>query len=390
MLLTMPNPPTPSESTAPVHVIGAGPGGLATAAALARRGVRAVVVEKSPDVGASWRGHYERLRLHTTRRWSSLPGLPLPRSAGRWVARDDFVAYLEEYARHHRIDLAAGVEVFRIERAAETGDWSLTATGGRRLRASAVVVATGFNHTPHVPDWPGADGFAGELVHARSYRAPEPYRDRDVLVVGTGNTGAEIAAELAASGAGNVWLAVRTPPHIMRRATLGWPSQANAILCRRLPVGLVDRGARLLARTLPDLGPHGLPRPEAGLYTRVRQGAIPVLDRGLVRAVKRGRVRPVAALTAFEGERALLADGSELRPDVVIAATGYRRGLEPLVGHLGLLDGSGRPLVHGKQSHPAAPGLHFIGYTNPISGTLRELGYDAPKIATAVADHVTR
>ncbi|RMI29562.1 flavin-containing monooxygenase [Streptomyces triticirhizae] len=388
----MPNPPTPSESIAPVHVIGAGPGGLATAAALAERGIRAVVVEKSPDVGASWRGHYERLRLHTTRRWSALPGLPIPRSAGRWVRRDDFVAYLEEYARHHRLDLAAGVEVFRVERpdgpGADAGDWLLSATGGRRLRASAVVVATGFNHTPHVPDWPGAADFAGELSHARSYRAPAHFRGRDVLVVGAGNTGAEIAAELSEAGAGNVWLSVRTPPHILRRSTLGWPSQASAILARRLPVGLVDRAARPLARLLPDLTEQGLPRPEVGLYTRVQQGAIPVLDRGLVRAVKRGRVRPVAAVASFEGERVLLADGAELRPEVVIAATGYRRGLEPLVGHLGLLDGQGRPLVHGRQTHPAAPGLYFTGYSNPISGTLRELGRDAPRIAAAVADRI--
>ncbi|MDT0268220.1 NAD(P)/FAD-dependent oxidoreductase [Streptomyces sp. DSM 44915] len=370
-------------------MIGAGPGGLATAAALAQRGVRAVVVEKSPDVGASWRGHYERLRLHTTRRWSGLPGLPIPRSAGRWVARADFVSYLEGYARHHRLDLAAGVEVFRIERAADEGGWTLAASGGRQLRASAVVVATGYNHTPRMPDWPGSADFTGELLHARGYREPTPYRDRKVLVVGAGNTGAEIAAELAESGAEQVWLSVRTPPHILRRATLGWPSQASAILCRRLPVGLVDRAARPVARLLPDLSAHGLPRPEAGLYTRVRQGAIPVLDRGLVRAVKRGRVRPVAAVAAFDGPLVRLTDDSELAPDVVIAATGYRRGLEPLVGHLGLLDGTGRPLVHGRETHPAAPGLHFTGYANPISGALRELGREAPRIAAAIAHHLT-
>ncbi|MFI7276043.1 flavin-containing monooxygenase [Streptomyces sp. NPDC049879] len=377
--------PTP---TAPVHVIGAGPGGLATAAALAGRGIRTVLVEKSGDVGASWRGHYDRLRLHTTRRGSALPGLPIPRSAGRWVRRDDFVRYLEVYARHHRLDLATGVEVFRVVREPERepdGGWLLEATAGRRLRASAVVVATGHNHTPWLPDWPGRDAFTGELLHASRYREPSPYAGRDVLVVGVGNTGAEIAADLAEGGAGRVRLAVRTPPHILRRSTLGWPAQASGILCRRLPVRLVDRLARPVERGLPDLTRYGLPRPATGLYSRVREGAIPVQDAGLVRAVKRGKVEPVGAVESFDGAEVRLADGTAITPEVVVAATGYRRGLEPLVGHLGLLDGRGRPLVHGRQTHPTAPGLYFTGYTNPISGMLRELARDAPKIAAAVA-----
>ncbi|MDT0343171.1 NAD(P)/FAD-dependent oxidoreductase [Streptomyces sp. DSM 44938] len=368
----------------PVHIIGAGPGGLATAAALADRGIRAVVLDKSGDVGASWRGHYDRLRLHTTRRWSSLPGMPIPRSAGRWVRRDDFVRYLEAYARYHRVDLAAGVEVSRVDRPGPDDDWVLHANGGRQLHASAVVVATGYNHTPHVPDWPGRDTFTGELLHAGAYREPSRYAGRDVLVVGAGNTGSEIAADLAAGGAARVRLAVRTTPHILRRATLGWPSQASAILCRRLPVRLVDRLARPVERMLPDLTEYGLPRPETGLYSRVREGAIPVLDVGLIRAVRQRKVEPVGAVVSFDGGKVTLADGETISPEVVIAATGYRRGLEPLVGHLGVLDGRGRPLVHGRDTHPAAPGLYFTGYANPISGALRELARDAPRIATAI------
>jgi putative flavoprotein involved in K+ transport len=388
--MDMPNNP---PSAPPVYVVGAGPGGLATAAALGQRGVRAVVVERSDDVAASWRGHYDRLRLHTTRRWSSLPGLPIPRSAGRWVRRDDFVRYLEAYARHHHIDLATGVTVARVDRAApspspEGGGWVLRANGGRELHASAVVVATGYNHTPLLPDWPGCDGFTGELLHASAYRDAGPYAARDVLVVGVGNTGAEIAADLAGGGAGRVRLSVRTAPHILRRTTLGWPAQASGVLCRRLPVGLVDRLARQLARTTPDLSEYGLPRPDTGLYTRVRQGAIPVQDTGktgLVRAVRRGQVEVVGAVSSFEGGKVVLADGEVISPEVVIAATGYRRGLEPLVGHLGILDGRGGPLVHGRETHPAAPGLYFTGYTNPISGALRELARDAPRIAAAIA-----
>lgn len=396
-----------SDTPSPVHVIGAGPGGLATAAALQARGVRAVLVEKSSDVGASWRRHYDRLRLHTTRRWSSLPGMPIPRSAGRWVPRDAFVAYLEAYARYHRLDLAAGVEVSRIDREdggtgseppgrkagrrdtggpeGTGGDWLLYANGGRKLRASAVVVATGYNHTPCLPDWPGREAFTGELLHAREYRDPGPYKGRDVLVVGAGNTGAEIAADLAGGGAQRVRLSVRTPPHVMRRSTLGWPSQASAVLVRRLPVGLVDRGARQLARLMPDLTEYGLPRPDTGLYTRVRQGAIPVLDTGMVRAVRKRQVEPVAAVESFDGDQVVLTDGETVSPDAVIAATGYRRGLEPLVGHLGVLDGQGRPLVHADRTHPGAPGLYFTGYSTPLSGMLRELSRDAPRIAAAIA-----
>ncbi|MDH6226447.1 NAD(P)/FAD-dependent oxidoreductase [Streptomyces sp. MJP52] len=380
----------------PVYVVGGGPGGLAAAQALRARGIRAVVLERSPRVGDSWRRHYDRLRLHTTRKRSSLPGLPMPRSFGRWPARDDMVRYLEGYAEHHGLEVVTGVEVSRLERAAgpsgsdgsdgSDGSWVLHATGGRRLTGSAVVVATGYNHTPRVPDWPGLDGFTGELLHACAYRSGAAFAGRDVLVVGAGNTGAELAVDLVENGAARVRLAVRTVPHIVRRSTAGWPAQNTAILVRRLPVRLVDRLARAMARvSLPDLSAHGLPRPDTGLYSRVREGAIPVQDAGLVDAVRRGRVEVVAAVDGFDGAEVLLADGSRITPEAVVAATGYVRGLEGLVGHLGVLDDRGLPTVHGPRSPRNAPGLFFTGFTTPISGTLRELARDAERLARAIA-----
>ncbi|MGW7099971.1 flavin-containing monooxygenase [Streptomyces sp. NPDC054838] len=385
----MPGVPTAPDLTTqprPVYVIGAGPGGLAAAAALRARGVRAVVVEKSDAVGASWRAHYDRLRLHTTRRLSGLPGLPLPRRFGRWVARENVVRYLEKYAEFHELELVTGVEVTRIERAADGAGWTLHASGGRELAAGAVVVATGFNHTPALPDWPGRAGYRGRLLHAAEYRHPAPYAGRDVLVVGVGNTGAEIAVDLAEGGAARVRLAVRTAPHIVRRSSAGWPAQRTGILVRRLPVRLVDRLGALVARaTVPDLSAYGLPRPTTGLYSRVHEGAIPVQDVGLIDAVRRGAVEPVAAVTAFDGAGVELADGSRITPDVVIAATGYRRALEGLVGHLGVLDGRGRPLAHGAGNPAGAPDLYFTGFTNPVSGMFREMALDAEKIAKVVA-----
>ncbi|WP_189264343.1 flavin-containing monooxygenase [Streptomyces fuscichromogenes] len=375
-----------SPTVTPVYVIGAGPGGLAVAYALRARGVRAVILEKSDDVGASWRRHYDRLHLHTTRRLSALPGLPMPRRFGRWVSRDDVVRYLEKYAEHHELEIVTGVEVSRVERSPDGEGWLVHASGGRELTGSAVVVATGFNHTPRIPDWPGRDGFGGEFLHAGAYRNAEPFAGRDVLVVGIGNTGAEIAVDLTEGGASRVRLAVRTVPHIVRRSTAGWAAQYNSILVRRLPTALVDRLARTMAKvSVPDLAAQGLPRPGTGLYSRVKQGSIPVLDVGLIDAVRQGKVEIVATVDGFEDGKVVLADGTRVSPDAVIAATGYSRALEGLVGHLDVLDDRGRPRAHGPRTPKNAQGLYFTGYTNPISGNFREMAIDAEKIAKAVA-----
>ncbi|MFE7034009.1 flavin-containing monooxygenase [Streptomyces sp. NPDC057621] len=374
-----------------MYVIGGGPGGLAAAHALRVQGVRAVVLEKSDRVGASWRRHYDRLRLHTTRRLSAMPGLPMPRSFGRWVSRDNVVRYLEKYAEHHELEIVTGVEVSRVERSADGTGWLLHATGGRELTGSAVVVATGFNHTPHVPDWPGRDGYTGEFLHAGEYRNPAPFAGQDVLVVGVGNTGAEIAVDLVEGGASRVRLAVRTAPHIVRRSTAGWAAQYTGILCRRLPVALVDRLAGPIAKlSIPDLAAQGLPRPDTGLYSRVKEGSIPVQDVGLIDAVRKGRVEVVAAVEGFEDGKVVLANGDRVGPDAVIAATGYRRALENVVGHLDVLDGRGRPVAHGARTPKNAPGLYFTGFTNPISGMFRELALDAEKVAKAIARDADR
>src|SRR3954447_2710255 len=112
----------------PVVVVGGGPAGLAVAASLGRRGVPALVLERSDAVGASWRRHYERLHLHTTRRLSVWPRLPMPHSYGRCVARQDVLRYLDLYAAHHRLRVRTGVEVTRIERG-DDGGWVVRTPG---------------------------------------------------------------------------------------------------------------------------------------------------------------------------------------------------------------------------------------------------------------------
>lgn len=249
------------------------------------------------------------------------------------------------------------------------------------------MVATGHNARPQIPPWPGREGFAGEVIHSSAYRNPGPYAGKDVLVVGTGNSGAEIAVDLVEGGAREVAISVRTPPNILRRDVGGFPTQVLGVLLRPLPPGLVDVLARATRRvTVGDLEPYGMPPPPRGLHTRLKDDdIIPILDIGLIRLLKERRVRVVAAVSAFDGPEVILADGRRRRPDAVIAATGFDRGLDGLVGSLGLVGRHGRPVVLGALTHPDAPGLSFIGFSNPLSGNLRELGIDARPIARAVA-----
>jgi putative flavoprotein involved in K+ transport len=373
---------TPSVETLETVIVGAGSAGLATAALLRNEGVEATVLEAGAEPGAAWRGRYDRLRLHTPRLLSGLPGYRIPRRYGRWVARDDLLAYLHEYVEEHGIEVRTDTRVDRIDRDADV--WLLQTEAGP-IRAERTIVATGYNGAPYVPDWPGLDGFGGELVHSSAYRNPEPYRGRDVLVVGAGNSGAEIAHDVADGGAKSSRLSVRTPPQIVRRATAGIPAQLVGMAIRHLPPGWVDPISKTQRKlSIPDLSAQGLPRPELGVRSSfLATGTTPILDVGIVDAIRNGRVQVVAAVESFDGVDVVLADGSRIRPDAVIAATGFTAGLEPLVGHLGVLDGRGSPKE--KDGAPALPGLWFVGFTPTLGGQLREGSIAAAKVARGVA-----
>ena len=369
---------------APVVVVGAGAAGLATAAALRERGRDVEVLERADRVGASWAGRYDSLHLHTVRWLSGLPGLPIPRSCGRWVARDDLVQYLATYARERSVGPELGTTVTRIDRDG-TGGWLVRTDRGDRV-ASRVVVATGYSHTPRRPDWPGVETFPGDLRHSADYREPSPYAGKRVLVVGAGNSATEIALDLLRVGA-EVTLSVRTPPNIVRRDPFGVPSQLFGIGLKRVPERFMDPLTATLRRiSVPDLAAHGLPRSADPYSTFRRTGTVPILDTGIVDAVRSGRVRVVAATASVDGPTVHLADGTSLTPDAVVAATGFTTGLEPMVGHLDVLDRRGVPLVHGADEHPAARGLHFVGLEATLSGLLREIGLEARKVGRALAD----
>jgi putative flavoprotein involved in K+ transport len=356
-----------------VVIVGAGAAGLAAAATLRARGIDATILEKGKRVGEPWRARYDRLHLHTIRWLSNLPGYRIPREFGRWVARDQFVRYLELYTAHHRLEPRFGIEATRIDR--QDGHWSVQTTAGSRP-ARVVVVASGYTRVPSLPRWPGA--FDGPVVHAAEYRNPRPYRGQDVLIVGAGNSGTEIAVDLAEGGARRVRIAVRTPPNIVRRDTKGFPTQLIGIAVQRVPGRLLDPTVRVLRRaTIPDLTAHGLPRPSAPFSQFQRTATMPILDVGFVDAVRNGAVEVVPAVAALDGGAAVLADGSRVYPDAIVAATGYRPGLEPLVGNVTAIGEHGIPSPQ--------PHLHFLGIGTALSGLLHQVGKDARQTAATVA-----
>lgn len=371
-----------------VIVIGAGPAGIASALALKDAGLPVVVLDQSDRVASSWRARYDSLRLNTWRRFSQLPGRPYPKGTPTFPSRNEVIEHLERHAGEEGMNLRLGTHVQRIER--DDDGWAVRTSSGD-LRSPQVIVATGLDRTPVVPEWPGLKTFEGELLHSAEYRKPEPFEGRSVLVVGPGSSGMEIANELAQSGATTVWLAVRTPPNILLRQSPGpVPGDLIATWLWRLPTGVADRIAGFAARMdFGDLTEYGLRQPEAGVFARVQtQDKVPsIVDAEVIEAIKEGRIKVVPAVVALDATGVELADGARIEPEAVICATGYRTALEPLVGHLGVLRERGMPKVLAPEA--AAPGLRFAGFVVRPGG-IGYMGRQGRRSAKAIARELRR
>lgn len=364
-----------------VVVIGAGPAGLAAAAAVRRAKLDVLVLDRADAIGASWRNRYDRLRLNTSRLTSKLPHGRYARGTPLFPGRDEVVRYLEGDAEQNALEIRLRTRVERIDR--ENGGWALRASAGD-VSANNVIVATGYEHTPTIPDWPGRESFQGQLLHAAEYRNAAPFRDEDVLVVGPGCSGVEIAYDLAEHGARRVRLAVRTPPTIVLRLDRGVPGDVPAILMMRAPIRFADAQLLKVSRKATgDLSAYGLAPPEKGPMTRLKEeGKAPaIVDKEMIEAIRQRKIEIVTSVETLDGTGVTLANGDRIEPDAIIAATGYRCGLEPLVGHLGVLDGRGVPLVVG--GGEAAPGLRFVGYV-PRPGQIRFMGHEARRVASEI------
>ncbi|WP_324277902.1 NAD(P)/FAD-dependent oxidoreductase [Blastococcus brunescens] len=308
---------------------------------------------------------------------------PVPREFGQFPTRDQYVAYLRHYAERRGVRVEHGVEVTRLQPAVG-GGWQVRTNQGER-RADHVVVATGVFNRPKPADWPGRDEFRGTLLHAVAYRNAAPFQGRDVLVVGAGSTGFEVAHELATHGARRVRLSVRTAPNILLRMMGGLPADLPVPLFLHLPTAWVDRLLLFMQRrVIGDLSAHGLRPPTEGPISQLlRRGAgTAVVDREVVDAIRSGAFEVVPAVERLDPDGAVLADGKRVDVDTIIEATGYSTGLAELVGHLGVLDDRELPLDG--EGAEVAPGLRFVGFV-PRPGITGYVGHAARRVGREIA-----
>lgn len=381
--------PELSSAVAPVVIVGAGAAGLAVAYRLRQAGLTPVVLDGAARVAESWRQRHPALRLNTHRLLSSLPGLPIARSAGPFPSRDAIVRYLEDYERFVGVPVEFGVRVQRIE--PEGAHWRLETSNGPRL-AQHVIITTGRDRVPVVPDWPGRDEYPGELIHSANLGPAARYADRRVLVVGAGNSGTDVLNHLVRVDTRALWVSVRHGPVFMPTRLAGFPVQLSSVLMTPLPTRIVDRVLDATERlAFGDLRRWGLPRHADGAATRLeRDGIAMAIDDGFVAALKRGRARIVPAIQRFEGGSVRLTGGEQVDPDVVICATGYRTGLESMLGHLGVLDDCGLPRLIGPMPQPSYPGLWFAGMQPKLSGYFHAARAESQELATSVMAELER
>ncbi|RZU33621.1 flavin-containing monooxygenase [Blastococcus saxobsidens] len=315
-----------------VLVVGAGQAGLGTAHHLSRAGVRDVlVVEADETIGQVWRDRWESLRLFTPRRFSSLPGLPFPEGPGATPSRLEMADYLAGYAARCGVEVRASAPVRRLS--VDPAGFAAEIPGGV-VRARHVVLATGAYRSPRVPAAArDLDGSVHQL-HSSSYRVPADLPDGPVLVVGGGNSAAQLALELAEHQ--EVTVAAPVVPRFLPERVLG-----VSIYWWLLLSGVLNAGA-----TTP-----------VGRFLHERHEA--VLGRQLRRAIRSGAVRLIASpVVAADGPRVRLADGTALRPRTVLWCTGFA----PDTGWIdvpGALVDDGAPR-HERGASPVA-GLHWMG-----------------------------
>lgn len=370
------------ETSTNVVVVGSGPAGLAVGACLRRAGLEFVLLEKEQALAPSWRRHYDRLHLHTDRGHSGLPYRPMPRSYPRYPSRTQVIEYLEAYANAFSLVPRLGEEVVEARRG--EGAWEVK-TQAARYRARALVLATGYNAAPVRPHWPGMEGYQGVLLHSSEYRSGERFRGQDVLVVGFGNSGGEIAIDLFEHGA-RPSIVVRGTVNLLPRELLGLPILTWALALSQLPPRVADAlSAPLLRMTFGDLSRLGLRKAPAGPLTELStRKRVPLIDVGTVDLIRRKSIQVRPGIREFTPSGVCFEDATVASYQAIVLATGYQHQLARVLGNVdGVVDAAGQAVTSGRET--TLPHLYLCGFYVAPTGMLREAGIEARRIADALS-----
>ncbi|MGZ3503549.1 MAG: flavin-containing monooxygenase [Vulcanimicrobiaceae bacterium] len=368
-----------------IVIVGGGPAGLSTAGALKKVGLTPVVFDRDDTTGSSWLRRYDRLHLHTIRKFSALAHFPIPPSYPKYLSRDMYAEYLQSYREILGIEVVynCSVDAVHLAEAAEGGEprFLLRTSQGACL-TQTVVIATGMYGEAAIPDFAGFDEYLGLAIHSSVYKSGRMYAAKRVLVVGMGNTGTEIATDLVEQGAGFVAVSIRTSPPVVPRDFLGVPVQLFGISLSRVPAVLADGIGRALARiALGDLTRYGLPAAQWSPFSARR---IPVIDVGFVNNVKRKNISIRPTIASFSTTGVTYADGRSENFDAIIFATGYRTGLDTLIKVPGMLNDAGFPWS-GAGEKTTVPGLYFMGFIESHRGLLFEIEIASRRLARIIA-----
>jgi thioredoxin reductase len=363
-------------------IIGAGAAGLAVSACLKKTGIPNIILEQSAKVGAAWRKHYDRLHLHTDKKNSELPFAAMPKDYPRYPSRDQVVAYLDDYAKRFELDIRFNQQVRSARH--ENGQW-LVQTQDTLHSAPNLVVATGYARQPLIPDWQGKETFQGKLIHSSEYKNGAEFKGQNVLVVGFGNSGGEVAVDLYEHGA-KPSLAVRNAVNVIPRELAGIPILSIGIVQNKLPAWLADAvNAPILRMVIGDITKYGLRKLPYGPATQIQQDKhIPLIDVGTMKLIRAGHIKVYSGVEKFSENWISFEDGKEAEFEAVVLATGYRpRVNDFLQGTASVFDEEGTPTSTGKES--SSPGLYFCGYYVSPTGMLREIAMEARQIGAVIA-----
>jgi putative flavoprotein involved in K+ transport len=340
-----------------VVVIGGGQAGLAAAYYLRRSELSFAVLDGASGPGGAWRAGWETLRLFSPAQYSSLPGWPMPTAAGDFPTRMQVVEYLAEYEQRYGLPVHRPVTVTTVHQAEGV---LLVQSVSETWRARAVVSATGTWTRPFVPTWPGLSDFRGAQLHTASYRRPDALRGQRVLVVGAGNSAAQILAEVS-QVADTIWV-TRRPPRFL-------PDDVGGHV-------LFERATRKLQSAPPEAPSEG----SAGLRDIVM--VPPVKE-----ARRRGALRSHPPFTRFTPTGVVWRDGVHASVDTVIWCTGFRPQLRHLAP-LRIRGRGGRVPVDGTRS-VGEPRLWLLGYgdwTGLASATLIGVGRAAKSTVQSITE----